>query len=116
MKSVVRCWQPYTRRPVGDPCRLGGGSYPDEDVAPSLVRLRVASPWPWEGSIEMGRVDSLSWLLSAPAGSIEAGDELIFCLGYFWPSTGGDEMTVVNSSSGGGDGEDDGYEWRLVLV
>ena len=31
----------------------------------------------------VSRVDSLSWLLSAPAGSMEAGDELILCLSYF---------------------------------
>ena len=28
----------------------------------------------------MGRVDYLSWPIPAPAGSIEAGDELILCL------------------------------------
>ena len=57
----------------------------------------------------MGRVDSLSWLLSAPAGSIEAGDELILCLGCFLAIRRGDEMTVVDLYSVGGDGEDDGY-------
>ena len=30
----------------------------------------------------MGQVDSLSWTISAPAGSIEVGDELILCLGF----------------------------------
>ena len=64
----------------------------------------------------MGRVDSLSWLLSALAGSIDAGDELILCLGCFLAIRRGDEMTVVDLSSEGGDDEDNGYEWRLVLV
>ena len=30
----------------------------------------------------MGRVDHLSWPISVPAGNIEAGDELILCLGF----------------------------------
>ena len=38
--------------------------------------------WPWEESIEVGRVDHLSWPISVPAGNIEAGDELILCLGF----------------------------------
>ena len=36
---------------IGDPCRLCGGSCPDEDVASSLVWLRVPGPCPGEGSI-----------------------------------------------------------------
>ena len=59
-----------------------------------LVRLRLAGPCPYEGSIAMRGVDSLSWPLSAPVRSIEAGEELILGLGCYVTIGRGDEMTV----------------------
>ena len=46
---------------IGDPCRLCGGSCPDEDVASSLVWLRMPGHAPGRGVLRRTRrVDSLS--------------------------------------------------------
>ena len=100
------CWQSAARDLVLTICCQGhgdsDGSYPGEAVwlacwFGSDCHPGRPMPGPWAGGVAMTKTGRF------------------FVSVNLWPSAGGTRWLFVKLYSGGGDGEDDGYEWKLGL-